>query len=137
MNAQMAARILASPAAPFVEGAYALRVAEVAGRRSGQPRRAPVGVVTFQGARYLVSPNRQRDWARNILAAGAVSLLAGDTREAYRAALAPAAEAVPVLRLYVGGLAWAASQFPFALSDGDDAIAARLDQMTVLRLDPA
>ena len=137
MNSQMAARILADAAMPFSEDAVALRVAEAPGRRSGRPRQTPIGVVQLNGVRYLAAPTRQRDWAQNILAAGAVSLLAGDTRETSRAALAPAAEAVPVLRLYLGRLGWTASQFPFALTDSDAQIAGRLEQMAVIRLEPA
>lgn len=137
MNSQMAARNLANAAMPFSEEAVALRVAEAPGRHSGRLRQTPIGVVQLDGVRYLAAPTRQRDWAQNILAAGAVSLLAGDTRETYRAALAPAADAVPVLRRYGGRLGWAASQFPFAITDSDAQIGARLEQMAVIRLDPA
>ena len=137
LNRQMAARILANAAMPFSEEAVALRVAEAPGRRSGRLHRTPVGVVQLNDVGYLAAPTHRRDWAQNIPAAGAVRLLAGDTRETYRASVAPAAEAMPVLRLYVGRLAWPASQFPFALTDSDAQIAARLEQMAVIRLEPA
>ena len=32
------------------------RILEVRGRESGEPRRTPVNPLTFEGARYLVSP---------------------------------------------------------------------------------
>ena len=37
----------------------------------------------------------------------------------------------------LGRLGWTASQFPFALTDSDAQIAGRLEQMAVIRLEPA
>jgi deazaflavin-dependent oxidoreductase (nitroreductase family) len=42
----------------------------VAGRRTGRLQRVPVIPVDHDGARYLVSPRGETDWARNLRAAG-------------------------------------------------------------------
>ena len=135
-NAEVMGRLLQNPPTLLEEGGYGLRVLEVPGRRSGQLRRKPVGVTVYHGAYYLVSPNRTRDWPNNVLASGGVTLLAGGTRQAYRATLAPAAEAVPVLRLYLHNVARTAPLFPFAANESDEQITAKLDQVAVFRIDP-
>lgn len=42
----------------------------VPGRRTGNLQRVPVIPVDHDGARYLVSPRGETDWARNLRAAG-------------------------------------------------------------------
>jgi deazaflavin-dependent oxidoreductase (nitroreductase family) len=42
----------------------------VRGRRTGTVHRVPVIPVDHEGARYLVSPRGETDWARNLRAAG-------------------------------------------------------------------
>src|SRR5580692_2516933 len=42
------------------------RVLEVRGRTSGEPRRTPVNLLTFEGARYLVAPRGETQWVRNM-----------------------------------------------------------------------
>ena len=133
-NNAMAARILAMPAQPYQDGSYTLRVVEIRGRKSGEPIRLPIAVVQMEGERYLVSPTRQRSWAKNLLAARSLTVMAGGLTEQYSAEIASPAKAVLVLRFYVGQLTFAAPQFPFALSDSDDQIAAQLDKMAVFHL---
>jgi deazaflavin-dependent oxidoreductase (nitroreductase family) len=53
------------------------RVLEVPGRRSGEPRRTPVNLLTLNGSRYLVAPRGHTQWVRNLRAAGQGRLLLG------------------------------------------------------------
>ena len=53
------------------------RVLEVRGRKSGEPRRTPVNLLTLDGARYLVAPRGHTHWVRNIRASGEGRLLVG------------------------------------------------------------
>src|SRR5450432_3800052 len=46
------------------------RVLEVRGRTSGEPRRVPVNLLTFEGERYLVAPRGATQWVRNLRASG-------------------------------------------------------------------
>jgi deazaflavin-dependent oxidoreductase (nitroreductase family) len=58
------------------------RILEVAGRRSGQPRRNPVNLLAREGNEYLVSPRGETEWVRNVRAAGGhLDLLLGRRRE--------------------------------------------------------
>jgi deazaflavin-dependent oxidoreductase (nitroreductase family) len=61
------------------------RVLEVRGRKSGEPRRNPVNLLTLDGQRYLVAPRGQTQWVRNLRAAGEGDLLLGRGREHFRA----------------------------------------------------
>jgi deazaflavin-dependent oxidoreductase (nitroreductase family) len=78
------------------------RVLEVRGRKSGEPRRTPVNLLTFQGARYLVAPRGETQWVRNLRAAGEGKLLLGRKAERFSAAeLTDDAEKAPILRAYL------------------------------------
>lgn len=78
------------------------RVLEVTGRTSGEPRRTPVNLLTWQGQEYLVSPRGEGQWVRNVRAAdGRLHLLLGSRRAAYRATELADAEKVQVLREYL------------------------------------
>ena len=66
MNAAMTDKILEDAVQPYREGGYALRVVRTTGRHSGQQRSTPLGVVQVDGALYLISPDRGRDWVRNL-----------------------------------------------------------------------
>jgi hypothetical protein len=137
-NAAMADCIAAMPAQPLREGGYALRVLEVPGRRSGRILQVPLAVVLLGGNRYLVSPTRDRAWARNLLAAGTGNVVAGGERERVRAvAVDDVGEAVAVLRVYVQGLTFAARQFPFAADDPAERVRAAVPSTAVFRLLPA
>src|SRR5262249_13602475 len=46
------------------------RVLEVRGRRTGEPRRTPVNLLTLEGSRYLVAARGQTQWVRNLRVAG-------------------------------------------------------------------
>jgi deazaflavin-dependent oxidoreductase (nitroreductase family) len=77
------------------------RVLEVRGRRSGEPRRNPVNLLTLDGERYLVSPRGHSQWVRNLRAAGEGRLLLGRRSEPFTATEVPDADKVRVLRSYL------------------------------------
>lgn len=78
------------------------RVLEVRGRKSGEPRRTPVNLLTVDGVRYLVAPRGETQWVRNLRAAGEGRLLLGRRSETFSAVeLAGVADKAPVLRAYL------------------------------------
>ena len=77
------------------------RVLEVRGRTSGEPRRTPVNLLELDGARYLVAPRGETQWARNLRASGEGRLLAGRHSESFTATEIADPEKVEVLRAYL------------------------------------
>jgi deazaflavin-dependent oxidoreductase (nitroreductase family) len=78
------------------------RVLEVKGRKTGEPRRTPVNLLTIGDATYLVSPRGETQWVRNVRAAdGRLDLLLGRKRTRYLATELPDEEKIPVLRAYL------------------------------------
>ncbi len=77
------------------------RVLEVPGRKTGEPRRTPVNLLTFEGDRYLVAPRGHTQWVRNLRASGGGRLLLGRRSEEFTAAEVPEDERPPVLRAYL------------------------------------
>ena len=78
------------------------RVLEVKGRKSGQARRTPVNLLTFEGSDYLVAPRGEADWVRNVRAAdGHLALLVGRRRDERVASEVTGQEKVPILRAYL------------------------------------
>ena len=56
------------------------RVLEVPGRKSGEPRRTPVNLMTFEGERYLVAPRGHTQWVRNLRVSAVRTAVRGATR---------------------------------------------------------
>ena len=78
------------------------RVLEVPGRKSGEPRRVPVNLLTLDDAQYLVSPRGEGQWVRNVRANdGRLDLLLGKQRTHWRAVEVVGADKVPILRAYL------------------------------------
>jgi deazaflavin-dependent oxidoreductase (nitroreductase family) len=78
------------------------RVLEVRGRTSGEPRRAPVNLLTFEGREYLVSPRGDTQWARNVRADnGRLVLELGRRRDERTATELSDEEKPAVLRAYL------------------------------------
>jgi hypothetical protein len=77
------------------------RILRVRGRTSGSWRSAPVNLLTYEGARYLVAPRGQTQWARNLRVAGGGELLLGAKVEPFRAVELSDGEKVPILRAYL------------------------------------
>ncbi|HYY04627.1 MAG TPA: nitroreductase family deazaflavin-dependent oxidoreductase [Gaiellaceae bacterium] len=95
------------------------RVLEVRGRKSGQPRRTPVNLLTLDGTRYLVAPRGHTQWVRNLRLAGEGELLLGRRREQFVASEIGDADKEPILRAYLQRWKWEVGQF----FDGVDAAA--------------
>jgi deazaflavin-dependent oxidoreductase (nitroreductase family) len=77
------------------------RVLEVRGRRSGEPRRNPVNLLTLDGERYLVAARGNTQWVRNLRASGEGRLLLGRRSEPFTATEVADDEKVPLLRAYL------------------------------------
>ena len=78
------------------------RVLEVRGRTSGEPRRVPVNLLTFDGERYLVAPRGETQWVRNLRASGGEgTLLLGRRREPFVARELGDDAKPPLLRAYL------------------------------------
>ena len=87
------------------------RILEVRGRKSGEPRRTPVNLLTLDGSRYLVAPRGHTQWVRNLRAAGDGALLLGRRREPFAGAEIPDDEKEPILRAYLQRWKWEVGQF--------------------------
>lgn len=77
------------------------RVLEVRGRSSGQPRRTPVNLLSFEGQRYLVAPRGETQWVRNLRASGEGRLLLGRRGESFSAVEVSDDQKVAILRAYL------------------------------------
>jgi deazaflavin-dependent oxidoreductase (nitroreductase family) len=77
------------------------RVLEVRGRKSGEPRRNPVNLLTVDGQRYLVAPRGHTQWVRNLRASGEGRLLLGRSGERFTATELTDDEKPPLLRAYL------------------------------------
>jgi deazaflavin-dependent oxidoreductase (nitroreductase family) len=87
------------------------RVLEVRGRKSGEPRRTPVNLMTFEGQRYLVAPRGHTQWVRNLRASGSGRLLVGRRAESFAAVELPDADKPELLRAYLEKWKWEVGQF--------------------------
>jgi hypothetical protein len=140
MGQQMIGRLMSAPAQSLVDPGYALRVLEIAGRRSGAPVDTPIGVLARDGRRFLVSPDASRDWVANLRSAGTATLKAGDLTEHISAVELhgpPAAEVV-VGYLAVVTVPWAVAAFRVPDGTSVEEVEARhLDRMAVFEVLPA
>jgi deazaflavin-dependent oxidoreductase (nitroreductase family) len=90
---------------------WGARILEVPGRKTGEPRRTPVNLLTFEGQRYLVAPRGHTQWVRNLRASGSGRLLIGRRSERFSAVEVPDDEKPPLLREYLGRWKWEVGQF--------------------------
>jgi deazaflavin-dependent oxidoreductase (nitroreductase family) len=77
------------------------RVLEVRGRTSGEWRRTPVNLLTYEGDQYLVSPRGHSQWVKNLRVSGNGRLLVGRKEEPFTATELPDAEKPALLRAYL------------------------------------
>ncbi len=78
------------------------RVLETKGRKSGQPRRTPVNLLTLDDHQYLVAARGETQWVRNVRAdGGQLTLILGRRRQGRVAEELSLDDAVPVLRAYL------------------------------------
>jgi len=73
----------------------------VRGRRTGEPRRTPISVVTVAGSRYLVAAFADADWVKNVRAAGEGELSRGREAERVRLTEVPIDRRGPILRAFL------------------------------------
>ena len=97
------------------------RALEVRGRKTGEPRRTPVNLLTLGGTRYLVAPRGHTQWVRNLRAAGEGRLLLGRRAERFTAVELPDDDKVPILRAYLERWKWEVGAFFDAGPDAADA----------------
>ena len=117
---------------------YGSRVLEVRGRKSGEPRRTPVNLLTYEGRRYLVAPRGQTQWVKNLRASGEGQLLVGRRSEGFTAIELGEEDKPPLLRAYLKRWKWEVGQFFGGV--GPDASDAELERIgpdhPVFRLGP-
>lgn len=87
------------------------RVLEVRGRKSGEWRRTPVNLLTFEGDRYLVAPRGHTQWVRNLRASGRGRLALGRSSEDFAATELGDDEKSPLLRAYLEKWKWEVGAF--------------------------
>jgi deazaflavin-dependent oxidoreductase (nitroreductase family) len=87
------------------------RVLEVPGRKTGEPRRTPVNLLTIDGTRYLVAPRGHTQWVRNLRASGSGRLLLGRRAEPFSAVELPDEDKPPLLRAYLRKWKWEVGAF--------------------------
>jgi deazaflavin-dependent oxidoreductase (nitroreductase family) len=87
------------------------RVLEVPGRKTGEPRRTPVNLLTLGGERFLVAPRGHTQWVRNLRASGHGRLLVGRRAEPFDAVEVPDDDKPPILRAYLKRWKWEVGAF--------------------------
>jgi deazaflavin-dependent oxidoreductase (nitroreductase family) len=87
------------------------RVLEVPGRKTGEPRRTPVNLLTMEDSRYLVAPRGHTQWVRNLRASGHGRLLLGRRAEEFAGTELPDEEKPPILREYLRRWKWEVGAF--------------------------
>ena len=132
-NEAMLTRLRSTDPEPYKEGGYVLRVLTTPGRRTDQLRSWPIAVVQRDGQRYLCAPNRQRDWVRNLLAAGWCTV-EGDEPARHDVSLIESAEAADVVAGYLRALGRPSSMWPFPSDAPVAEIRPHLPEIAVFRL---
>lgn len=92
-------------------GVYGSRVLEVRGRKSGEWRRTPVNLLTYEGDEYLVSPRGHTQWVRNIRVSGGGRLGLGPRSREIKVIELNDDQKPPLLRAYLKRWAWEVSAF--------------------------
>ncbi len=87
------------------------RILEVPVRKTGEPRRTPVNLLTFENQRYLVAPRGHTQWVRNLRASGGGKLFVGRRAEEFSAAELADSEKPDLLRAYLKRWKWEVGQF--------------------------
>ena len=87
------------------------RVLEVRGRNSGEWRRTPVNLLTFEDTRYLVAPRGEVQWVKNLRASGQGRLRVGRRTEDFTATEVTDEEKPPLLRAYLQKWKWEVGVF--------------------------
>jgi deazaflavin-dependent oxidoreductase (nitroreductase family) len=86
-------------------------VLEVRGRKTGEPRRTPVNLLTLEGTRYLVAPRGHTHWVRNLHAQGEGRLLRGRRAEHFSASELADDDKLTILCAYLKRWKWEVGKF--------------------------
>ena len=133
-NANMTQRILQMPTEPYEDGKFVYRVVEICGRKSGMMRQVPLAIYQHDGIRYLIAPERSRDWVQNLLAIGECLLITNTQRDQCNAVMTFDSAALTAVRAYVSQLTWVSKQFPFSVTDSNSEIASKAELFAIFRL---
>jgi len=87
------------------------RMLEVKGRKSGEWRRTPVNLLTFEDSRYLVAPRGNTQWVRNMRVSGGGRLVLGRRVEEFTVREVPVEIRPTVLRAYLEKWKWEVGVF--------------------------
>jgi deazaflavin-dependent oxidoreductase (nitroreductase family) len=77
------------------------RVLEVRGRTSGEWRRTPVNLLSYEGQRYLIAPRGETQWVRNLRVSRDGRLRLGRRVEPFNAEEIDDERKVAILRAYL------------------------------------
>jgi hypothetical protein len=132
-NQQMLERIRSQDPQPHREGYYALRVLTVAGRTTGEPRAVPIALMQLDGVQYVCSPNRHRDWVRNLLAAGRC-VVEPDEHESREALLVEDAGGAAAVARYLDRLPRVSDEWPFPGDAPPEGVLPFMGQIAVFQL---
>jgi hypothetical protein len=115
------------------------RIIEVRGRKSGEPHRTAVNLLTLDSTEYLVAPRGITQWVRNLRAAdGQLAVILGRRRDERVATEITGIDVVPVLRAYLKR--WKAEVGVFfdgtSADSTDDELLAIVPKHPVFRLAP-
>ena len=113
------------------------RVLEVRGRKTGEWRSTPVNPLELDGARYLVAPRDNTQWAKNLRANPEGRLLLGRRVEPFTADEIADADKPPILREYLKRWRWEVGTF-FDVGPGasDEELARIAPDHPVFRIRP-
>jgi deazaflavin-dependent oxidoreductase (nitroreductase family) len=104
------------------------------GRRTGRLWSTPVSILEDGGERWLVAPYGDRNWVKNVRAAGWVELRRGHRRERVVVEELTPADAVPVLREYYRRTRVTRSLFTAGLDSSDEEWLAEAPRHPAFRL---
>ena len=115
----------------FVRAGLALGLGEtntrtltVVGRKSGKPLSTPVTLVVEDGSEWIVAPYGERQWVKNLRAAGKATLSRGLKRRDVTVRELTPEEAAPVIRRYIERVPVTAHYWDVTAGDPDEAILA-------------
>jgi deazaflavin-dependent oxidoreductase (nitroreductase family) len=115
-----------------------MQVLTVTGRKSGQPRVAPIAIVEVDGGDYLFQAYPKAAWVANVRAAGKGTLKRGRRSREARFTELSVAERAPVLRALVEQHPSTGKRFArngLADSPSPEAVEAAASRITVFRVE--
>jgi deazaflavin-dependent oxidoreductase (nitroreductase family) len=114
------------------------RILEVRGRKTGEPRRTPVNLLTLDGTRFLVAPRGHTQWVRNLRAQGEGRLLLGRRAEQFTAVEVPDVDKLAILRAYLKRWKWEVGAFFDGVGpdSGDDEFRRIAPDHPIFRISP-